>query len=42
MKITGKEPQEPDFDWKEIQGFDEEASKQAAEETIERLKNELN
>ena len=42
ISIAGKEPQEPNFGWKEITGFDEEASKKAARETIERLKNELN
>ena len=39
IKISGKEPQEPDINWKEIQGYDEEATDKAISDTIERLKN---
>ena len=41
MEIAGKKAQKPDFEWEEIQGYDEKASKQAASETVERLNNEI-
>ena len=39
IKITGKEPKQPDFDLDT--GFDKEASKQAANDAVNRFKKDL-